>query len=101
MNSEIDRISSPLDSYWTGGIKIIEEDTHYVGDGVSWRWPGDEEAMTYTSWNWAMGQPDNAEGNEDRIAVWQGKWYDTTSADNDHMIICSKKASPGLIYIDF
>ena len=100
MNSEIDRISSPLDSYWTGGIKIIEEDTYIVGDGVSWRWPGDEVAMTYTSWNWALGQPDNAEGIEDRIVVWQGKWHDT-SADNENMIICSKKASPGLIYIDF
>jgi len=94
MNSEIDRILSySLDAYWTGGIKIMEEDTYIVGDGVSWRWPGDDEAMTYTSWNWALGQPDNAEGIEDRIAFWQGEW-DDTSANNENRLICSKKASP-------
>ena len=97
MNSKIDEITS-YHSYWTGAYKKSEE-VIFGHNIVSWWWPGDKEAMTYTSWDWASGQPDNKDEIEDRVAFQFGNWYDEP-ANNVHMIICSKKASPGLINLE-
>ena len=67
---------------------------------MSWWWPGDKEAMTYTAWDWASSQPNNRDGIEDRISVKDGKWWDER-ANNENRFICTKKANPGLMHINF
>ena len=82
--------------YWTGGYK-----THNR-DGVSWRWWSDQTqgTMSYTSWDWLAGQPDgDKEKDEYRITIEEkGKWHDR-SGNEKHKFICSKKASPGMVFI--
>ena len=78
-------ISKP---YWTGGYKDPD-----------WMWYSDDSKVTYTNWDWSNGEPNNHEGTEDRITIMaDGQWNDL-SGDSERDFICSRKASPGSIYI--
>ena len=76
-----DRISK---TYWTGGYK----------DRGIWKWDSDDSKVSYTNWNWMDGEPNNHEGNEDRITIMaDGKWNDL-SGEEVRRFICSRKSSP-------
>ena len=106
MNSFVGNKIRTWREYWTGGFKSTECPSDYSYSYFSpcsmvdvWRWSGSDDKVSYTSWDWEKGQPDNQEGAEDRITInSDGKWNDL-SGDAERRFICSKKASPGIFFI--
>nr|QNH72455.1 toxin candidate TRINITY_DN20954_c6_g1_i3.p1 [Ceriantheomorphe brasiliensis] len=82
----VERINDALGvkNVWLGGNDIAVEGTFKWSDKSYWG---------YT--NWYSGQPNNAGGNEDCMAMWNpvtysGKWFDRICTQTDLRYICKR-----------